>query len=228
MSKFIILNHKMNLEYEEVYPYINELNQLETKNNIIVCPSSLYLEDFINHCHWGVGAQNVHDKENGNYTGEISTLQLKSMGIEYSIIGHYERKKYFHETTKDVQKKLISCLESNISPILCFGETGEDKDILKDLDALLEDVSNIDFIIFAYEPLKVKENLEVPEIQEQVEMIYHHLQDKYHSKPNIIYGGGVEQKDINDLLDNDFINGLLIGKISANIEKITKIITKIK
>ena len=228
MSKFIILNHKMNLEYEEVYPYINELNQLETKNNIIVCPSSLYLEDFINHCHWGVGAQNVHDKENGNYTGEISTLQLKSMGIEYSIIGHYERKKYFHETTKDIQKKLISCLESNISPILCFGETGEDKDILKDLDALLEDVSNIDFIIFAYEPLKVKENLEVPEIQEQVEMIYHHLQDKYHSKPNIIYGGGVEQKDINDLLDNDFINGLLIGKISANIEKITKIITKIK
>lgn len=228
MSKFIILNHKMNLEYEEVYPYINELNQLETKNNIIVCPSSLYLEDFINHCHWGVGAQNVHDKENGNYTGEISTLQLKSMGIEYSIIGHYERKKYFHETTKNVQKKLISCLESNISPILCFGETGEDKDILKDLDTLLEDVSNIDFIIFAYEPLKVKENLEVPEIQEQVEMIYHHLQDKYHSKPNIIYGGGVEQKDINDLLDNDFINGLLIGKISANIEKITKIITKVK
>lgn len=228
MSKFIILNHKMNLEYEEVYPYINELNQLETKNNIIVCPSSLYLEDFINHCHWGVGAQNVHDKENGNYTGEISTLQLKSMGIEYSIIGHYERKKYFHETAKDVQKKLISCLESNISPILCFGETGEDKDILKDLDTLLEDVSNIDFIIFAYEPLKVKENLEVPEIQEQVEMIYHHLQDKYHSKPNIIYGGGVEQKDINDLLDNDFINGLLIGKISANIEKITKIITKVK
>lgn len=228
MSKFIILNHKMNLEYEEVYPYINELNQLETKNNIIVCPSSLYLEDFINHCHWGVGAQNVHDKENGNYTGEISTLQLKSMGIEYSIIGHYERKKYFHETTKDVQKKLISCLESNISPILCFGETGEDKDILKDLDTLLEDVSNIDFIIFAYEPLKVKENLEVSEIQEQVEMIYHHLQDKYHSKPNIIYGGGVEQKDINDLLDNDFINGLLIGKISANIEKITKIITKVK
>lgn len=59
-------------------------------------------------------------------------------------------------------------------------------------------------------------------------MIYHHLQDKYHSKPNIIYGGGVEQKDINDLLDNDFINGLLIGKISANIEKITKIITKVK
>lgn len=228
MSKFIILNHKMNLEYEEVYPYINELNQLETKNNIIVCPSSLYLEDFINHCHWGVGAQNVHDKENGNYTGEISTLQLKSMGIEYSLIGHYERKKYFHETTKDVQKKLISCLESNISPILCFGETGEDKDIIKDLDTLLEDVSNIDFIIFAYEPLKVKENLEVSEIQEQVEMIYHHLQEKYHSKPNIIYGGGVEQKDINNLLDNDFINGLLIGKISANIEKITKIITKIK
>lgn len=227
MSKFIILNHKMNLEYEEVYPYINELNNIDTNYNIIVCPSSLYLEDFINHCNWGVGAQNVHEKTNGNYTGEISTLQLKSMGIEYSLIGHYERKKYFHETIKNTNQKLLSCLDSNISPILCFGETGKDQDIINDLDSLLDQVSNIDFIIFAYEPLKVEEKLEVTEIKEQVEMIYHHLYEKYKSKPNIIYGGGVEQKDIKELLSSDYVNGLLIGKISANIDKVKKIMKSI-
>lgn len=227
MSKFIILNHKMNLEYEEVYPYINKINNIDTNNNIIICPSSLYLEDFINHCHWGVGAQNVHEKEQGNYTGEISTLQLKSMGIEYSLIGHYERKKYFHETLEKTKQKLEACLESNISPILCFGETGRDEDILHDLNILLENIPNIDFIIFAYEPLKVEAKLEIDKIQEQVEMISEYLQEKYHSKPNIVYGGGTEQKDIKKLLASNQLNGLLIGKISANIDKITKIIESI-
>ena len=227
MSKFIILNHKMNLEYEEVYPYINKINNIDTNDNIIICPSSLQLEDFINHCHWGVGAQNVHEKEQGNYTGEISTLQLKSMGIEYSLIGHYERKKYFHETLEKTKQKLEACLESNISPILCFGETGRDEDILHDLNILLENIPNIDFIIFAYEPLKVEAKLEIDKIQEQVEMISEYLQEKYHSKPNIVYGGGTEQKDIKKLLASNQLNGLLIGKISANIDKITKIIESI-
>ena len=103
MKKFIILNHKMNLEYDEVVPYIQELNKIETENNIIVCPSNIYLSDFMNYCTWGVGAQNVSEKLDGNYTGEVSTLQLKSIGVEYSIIGHYERKKYFKETNKQIK-----------------------------------------------------------------------------------------------------------------------------
>lgn len=227
MSKFIILNHKMNLEYEEVYPYINQLNNIETTNNIIVCPSNIYLLDFINHCSWGVGAQNVFQKKSGNYTGEVSTLQLKSMGIEYSIIGHYERKKYFKEKISQTHEKLEACLDSNISPILCFGETGLDKDIISQLDILLEGISNIDFVIFAYEPLRVEEKLEVEEIKEQIEMIYHYLYEKYHSKPNIVYGGGVVEKDIQDLLTCKYLNGLMVGGISSNIDKVEKIIKKL-
>ena len=103
MKKFIILNHKMNLEYDEVVPYIQELNKIETENNIIVCPSNIYLSDFMNYCTWGVGAQNVSEKLDGNYTGEVSTLQLKSIGVEYSIIGHYERKKYFKEKGEKIR-----------------------------------------------------------------------------------------------------------------------------
>lgn len=215
------------MEYDDVYPYINEINKLDTDNNIIVCPSNIYLSLFINHCNWGVGAQNVYEKMDGNYTGEVSSLQLKSLGVEYSIVGHYERKKYFHETLPGVKRKLEACLDSNISPILCFGENGKDKDILHDLDILLEGISNIDFIIFAYEPLMVDDKKDIEEIQEQVDMIYNYLYDKYHSRPNIVYGGGVVQKDIKELLKSDKLNGLLIGKISANIDKVKKIVKNI-
>ena len=73
MKKLIVLNHKMNLEYDEVVPYIKKLNEIETTNDLIVCPSNIYLTDFINYCSWGVGAQNVFHEESGNYTGEVST-----------------------------------------------------------------------------------------------------------------------------------------------------------
>ena len=227
MKKLIVLNHKMNLEYDEVVPYINKLNEVNTTNNIIVCPSNIYLSDFINYSNWGVGAQNISEYTNGNYTGEVSSLQLKSLGIEYSIVGHYERKKYFNETSKDINKKLIECLNSNISPILCFGETGNVEDALDDLEILLKDINNIDFIIFAYEPLKVSYKEEIFDIEIQIKEIYNYLKDKYNSSPNIIYGGGVAQKDINNLLEIPELNGIMIGKISSNIDKIEKIIKSI-
>ena len=227
MKKLIVLNHKMNLEYDEVVPYINKLNEVNTTNNIIVCPSNIYLSDFINYSNWGVGAQNISEYNNGNYTGEVSSLQLKSLGVEYSIVGHYERKKYFHETSKSINKKLIECLNSNISPILCFGETGNVEDALDDLEILIKDINNIDFIIFAYEPLKVSYKEEIFDIEIQIKEIYNYLKDKYNSNPNIIYGGGVSQKDINALLEINELNGIMIGKISANIDKIEKIIKSI-
>ena len=89
MKKLIVLNHKMNMEYDEVHNYIKRINEIDTNNNIIVCPSAIYLESFINHCSWGIGAQNIYYESLGNYTGEISTLQLKSLGIEYSLVGHF-------------------------------------------------------------------------------------------------------------------------------------------
>ena len=228
MRKMIILNHKMNLEYDQVHDYINKLNNLKTDNNIIVCPTDIYLESFLNYCKWGVGSQNFYYKSLGNYTGEVSILQLKSMGIEYSLVGHYERKKYFHETNKIIHEKLVACLEANIMPILCFGETGDVEEAIETLDILLKDIQNIDFIVFAYEPLKVSNNVTVEQIRDDVGAIYNYLNDKYKTKPNIIYGGGVSKDDINKLLEIDSLNGILIGKISSNINKISKIIESIK
>lgn len=228
MKKLVILNHKMNLEYDEVADYINRINQIETDNSIIVCPSNIYLLDFVNYCHWGVASQNVSDKLDGNYTGEISTLQLKSLGVEYSIVGHYERKKYFGETNQDVNRKLNACIDANISPILCFGETGNYDDAIEALEDLLEGVPNIDFIVFAYEPLKVKDEESVEDIKEQIRNIYQYLFDKYHSRPNLVYGGGIASKDVRELLDLEELNGIMIGKISSKIEKIEKLLKQMK
>lgn len=228
MEKLIVLNHKMNLEYDEVIPYIERINNIDTNNSIVVCPSNIYLSDFVNYCNWGVGAQNIFALEGGNYTGEVSSLQLKSMGVEYSLVGHYERKKYFNENNKIINKKLLACLESNIMPILCFGENGNIEGIKDDLDELLNDVSNIDFIVFAYEPLKVDSDLEIDTIEEHVEIIYDYLYEKFGSRPNIIYGGGVVKKDVLRLFSMEKLNGMLIGSVSSNIDKIEKIIKDIK
>ena len=228
MKKLIVLNHKMNLDYDEVYPYINRINKIETENDIIVCPSNIYLIDFINHCNWGVGSQNVYYKENGNYTGEISTTQLKSLGIEYSLIGHYERKKCFGETDQVINKKLKACLDSNIIPILCFGADGEAEELIAELKVLLNEIKRIDFIIFAYEPLKIDDSIDLEKIKTGIEEVHNYLYDLYETRPTIIYGGGVANKDIEELLNIENIDGLLIGKISSNIDKIEKVIKTIK
>lgn len=227
MKKLIVLNHKMNLEYDQVIDYIQKINKIETSNNIIVCPSNIYLETFINHCNWGIASQNLHYEKNGNYTGEVSSLQLKSLGVEYSLVGHFERKKYFHEDNQIINRKLIACLESNIQPILCFGETGRLDDIKKSLDELLKNIENIYFIVFAYEPLIISGDIDIDKINEDVDEIYNYLYEKYKTKPNIIYGGGVVNDDINELLKNDKLNGILIGTISSQIDKISNVIEAI-
>lgn len=221
MKKMIVLNHKMNLEYDEIHNYIKKINEIDTTNNIIICPSNIYLETFMNHCTWGIGSQNVYHEESGNYTGEVSTLQLKSLGVEYALIGHYERKKYFHENNKTINQKLIACLETNIQPILCFGESGNLEKIKNDLEELLEGIENIDFIVFAYEPLKVSNKETINQINEDIESIYHYLKEKYQTRPNIIYGGGVAKEDINKLFEIEKLNGILIGKISSNINPVS-------
>lgn len=227
MNKMIILNHKMNLEYDQVYEYIDGLNKFETSNNIIICPSNIYLENFINNSTWGIGAQNVFEKIEGEYTGEISTLQLKSLGVEYCIVGHYERKRYFNETYEVINRKVISCLESNIIPIVCIGSSGIKDSVTEELDLILKDIQNIDFIVFAYEPLELDQIPDVERIEDDINFIYEYLYSKYESRPNVIYGGGVNKENIQSIMDLDNLNGVIIGKVSCDINQIKNIIENI-
>lgn len=233
MKKLLIFNHKMDLLYDDLYYYIERTNNIDTDNDIVICPSSIYLEAFLNNSEWSVGTQNFHYATDGNHTGEISTDQLKSLGVEYAIIGHYERVSEFNENKTIVNEKLIAALDSNIFPILCFGENLDEdyKEVLpKLLDAYLKNIQNIEFIIFAYEPIYAVGTGTLPKpekIKEITTFISNYLEDKYNKKPILLYGGSVDSGNVHDIINLDSINGVLVGNASASINEVERIIDNI-
>lgn len=233
MKKLIICNHKMNLLYDDLYDYIARMNNIETEGDIIICPSNIYLEAFLNNCDWPIGTQNIHYSTDARHTGEISTDQLKSLGVEYTIVGHYERVSEFNENKTIVNNKLIAALDSNIFPILCFGEDMDEdyqEVIPKLLDAYLKDIQNIQFIIFAYEPIYAISSGTLPnidKIKEITSFVSNYLEKKYNQKPCLVYGGSVDNTNINDILKIESLNGVILGDISSNIKEIEKIMKNI-
>ena len=218
--KIIVLNHKMNLYYEELDNYINRVNKLE--NNLIIAPSNIYLLEFINKCKHQISSQDICYIEEGNYTSKVSWHQMKSIGIKYSIIGHSEK---FEDINK-TNLKLKTCLDNNIKPILCFGNN---QDPLELIDILTKDIEFIDNIIFAYEPIDNinKENININEIKQNINKISSHLTYKYHTKPILLYGGGINQNNINDIYNIEELQGILIGSISSNIDELDNILIKL-
>lgn len=233
MKKIIVFNHKMSLLYEDLYNYIERTNNLETDNDIIICPSDIYLEAFVNNSDWSIGSQNLNYNTDAKHTGEISTDQLKSLGIEYSIIGHYERVRDFNENAVIVNNKLIATLDANIFPILCFGENLDDdyhETIPKILGKYLKDIENIEFIIFAYEPIFAIGTGALPStqrIEEVTNFVSKYLEDKYKRKPNLLYGGSVDSSNISNIINIEGIDGVLVGDISSDIKEVERIIERV-
>ena len=229
--KIIILNHKMNLYYEELSNYIERINNLE--RNIIIAPSNIYLLEFIKKCKHKISSQDICYIEQGNYTSKVSWHQMKSIGIKYSIIGHSEK---FEDINK-TNLKLKACLENNIKPILCFGNNQDPlelidiltKDTKELINKLTKDIESIDNIIFAYEPEYNinKENININEIKQNIKKIYQHLTNKYQTKPTLLYGGGINEHNINDIYNIEELQGILIGSISSNIDELENLLLRI-
>lgn len=233
MNKLVVLNHKMSLLYEDLYSYIEMLNNVNTDCDIVVCPSDIYLEAFLNNSDYAVGCQNINYSLDVNNTGEISTDQVRALGVEYAIIGHNERVEKYHENKNIVNMKLIAALEANILPILCFDENIDEdykESIPKILDAYLKDVLNIDFITFAYEPVYAIGTGTLPSIdriKEVTSFISEYIEDKYHKKPSIIYGGSVDSNNIDKIINIEGLSGVMVGAISSNIKEAQKIFKNI-
>ena len=229
MKKLIVLNHKMSLLYDDLYSYIERTNNIDTDHDVIICPSNIYLEAFINNSEWSVGAQNMHYDTLELHTGEVSSLQLKSLGIEYTMVGHYDRVNEFKENASIVNQKVIAALDSNIFPILCFGEDIDEdyKDVLpKLLDSYLKDIDNIEFIIFAYEPIYALGTGALPNVRKIVEVsefVSRYLENKYNKKPILLYGGSVDSSNIKDIIDIELLDGVVVGNISSDIKEVERI-----
>ncbi len=131
--KVIAGNWKMNMLPNEAINFIQELEPLvkNTENEVVICAP--YTDLFytilnVQNTNIKMGAQNMHFEESGAYTGEISGKMLRSIGVEYVIIGHSERRQYFAETDETVNKKIKSAFENNLKPIVCVGETLEERE----------------------------------------------------------------------------------------------------
>ena len=239
-----IANWKMFGDLNSVKSIQSVINLSKKKNykiaKIIYCPPYTLLNNFViktRKTNLDVGAQNCHYEMNtGPFTGSISTTMIKKLGAKYVIIGHSENRSN-GETNNLINKKIHSAILNNLNVIFCIGENLFEKKnkktnkILKKQIAMgLKKIKKIDKIIFAYEPVwsigtgKVLTN---KELTKQVINIKKIIKNKFkNQKTKIIYGGSVNNQNINNLKQIKEINGFLIGGASQNSKKFIDIIKK--
>ena len=227
-KKVIAGNWKMNMLPNEAINFIQEIVPLikDTKNEVILCApytDLFYVLLNVQETNIKVGAQNVHWEENGAYTGEISPKMLKSIGVEYVIIGHSERRQYFNETDETVNKKVKSALNYGLKPIICVGETleqrenGETKKIITTQTRLaLEGIEKekMKDIIIAYEPIwaiGTGKTATVEDANESIKAIRKEIEEIYDSNISeeviIQYGGSVKSTNAKELFTASDIDG---------------------
>lgn len=228
----IILNNKCNLNKEEFDCYYDNLRSLVSCHQLVLCPSNIYLEK-VNLSHISLGSQNVSGFGNGSYTGEISANQLKSLGVEYTIVGHSERRKYQKEDNHMINQKIKELLDQNITPILCVGETEEEKEsnqtlnkIQKELEECLNGFSNKEKVIIAYEPIWAIGTGNTL-TKKEIEDILLKIKENYPSN-KLIYGGSVNEKNIEQLKDSTVMDGFLLGGLSLKIEELKLFLEKVE
>ena len=244
-KKVIAGNWKMNMLPNEAIDFIHELTPLvkNTKNEVILCVP--YIDLFYallntQGTNIKIGAQNMHWEEKGAYTGEVSAQMLKSIGVEYVIIGHSERRQYFAETDESVNKKIKSALACDLKPIVCVGETlkqredGQTKEVVtKQIEKAFEGISPeyLDKIIIAYEPIwaigtgktatKEDANTTIMQIRKKLGEMY----GQNEAEGVIIqYGGSVKSSNAKELFEMSDIDGGLVGGASLKAEEFSKIV----
>ena len=247
-KKVIAGNWKMNMLPNEAINYIEEFAPLvkDTNNEVILCvpyTDLFYVLLNTQGTNIKVGAQNMHFEETGAYTGEIAPSMLKAIGVEYVIIGHSERRQYYNETDESVNKKVKAAFSNNLKPIVCVGETLEEREAEKTVEIITnqtklaleglteEQVKNT---IIAYEPIwaigtgktatSEDANNSIIEIRKEIEKIY----GKDVADCVIIqYGGSVKSSNANELFTTSDIDGGLVGGASLKPEEFAKIVTSV-
>ena len=211
--------------------YQNELKKIESSYQLVICPSQVYLNS-IDLPTFDLGSQNVSSYHQGAYTGEIYAHQLKSLDVKYCLVGHSERRKYQRETNKDINEKIKRLLEEEITPILCIGETKEQKDskktksvLLSELNECLSGINNNDIII-AYEPIWAIGTGITP-TKDEVEDVLKEIK-KVYQKNKLIYGGSLNQENIVEFKTSYLIDGYLLGGLSLKPQELKDFISKIE
>ena len=229
----IALNNKSNLTKEEFLKYKEDIQKLNFKtSNVILIPSNIYLAA-ANIPNISLGSQNVSMYEMGPHTGEVSASQLKQLGVSYCLVGHSERRREQHETNIEIRNKIKNLLNQGIIPILCIGETKEEKNtahtvIYQELQEALIGLTEEELkkVIIAYEPVWSIGTGLIPTSTE-IESIVTKIKETY---PNnlVLYGGSVTLENIEKLTQENAVDGYLLGGLSLQLDKVQILIDKIE
>ncbi len=243
--KVIAGNWKMNMLPNEAISMITELTPLvkEADCEVVLCvpfTDLFYSLLTAQGTNIKIGAQNMHFESKGAYTGEVSGPMLKSIGVEYVIIGHSERRQYFNETDETVNKKVKTAFANNLRPIVCVGESLEQREagiafevITEQTEKALEglDENQVQNTIIAYEPIwaigtgktatKEDANEACKKIREKIAKIYG---QNTAERVIIQYGGSMKSENAKELLEMSDIDGGLIGGASLKADSFAKIV----
>ncbi|MDF2965222.1 MAG: tpiA [Rickettsiaceae bacterium] len=233
MDYTFIANWKMNFTFELAHDFCEKLeNSPAPREHIILSVPELYLLPLKQHFRaLKFASQDVSivQEKFGSYTGEVSAYMLKEHGINHTIIGHSERRKYFNETNEIIKSKINNCINAGITPIVCVGESRQERENGVYLEAITQQIHasippGCQDYILAYEPLWSIGTGIIPS-HEQIEEITSYLYQEaiLENDVKIVYGGSVESKNVRDILNIPGISGVLIGKASLDAEEFIKL-----
>ncbi|NCU34032.1 triose-phosphate isomerase [Candidatus Saccharibacteria bacterium] len=247
-KKIIVANWKMNLDMQESSLYLYKLSEkviVHRALEIILAPSIFTLQSLslqVNHRQFKLAAQNFYWRDSGAFTGEVSISQLRGI-VQYAIVGHSERRHIFGETDKDIRAKVAATLRNDITPILCIGETSDERNnnetnmVINDqLIGGLANVSSEDVggVIIAYEPvwaIGTGDNAVPRDVEKAVRTIRSQIRHLYGEKASkeikVLYGGSINSDSAADYAAVPGVDGLLIGGASLNADQFTQIIEKV-
>ena len=239
----------MNKGFEEAEELISEIEEkLQDYNfetEIVLCPPMLYAELVTDHANeegsqFYAGVQNVSEFENGAYTGEVSAEMLAEMDVSFCIVGHSERRKYFGETNEIVLKKMLRLLTNDIVPVMCCGETLEERKSGKHFDVVQKQIEEtiyqltpkqLESTMIAYEPIwaiGTGETATPDQAQEMLSFIRSLIEKKFGTEmavnTYILYGGSCNGKNALELFSQPDVDGGLIGGASLKADEFLKII----
>ncbi|MDI6863463.1 MULTISPECIES: triose-phosphate isomerase [Pseudothermotoga] len=230
-------NWKMHKTNEEAKLFVNRLiNDLAGKRfKIVVCPPFVSLTDVVEitrGTNISIGAQNCHFERSGAFTGEVSAAMLKAIGIEYVIVGHSERRKYFNETDEMINRKVKSVLSEGMKPILCVGETKEEREkgltfcvVEMQIRHALYGLSRqeVENIVIAYEPVwaigtgVVAKPEQAQEVHRFIRKLLSELYDtKLAESIPILYGGSIKPDNFFAIMAQPDVDGGLVGGASLD------------
>lgn len=234
--KYLICNFKNKLLKEDIIKYNNSLGDIETKIKLVLCPPSIYLSLF-DKTGYDLGVQDISSFMDKTITGEIEASQVESLGATYVIVGHSERRMYKHEINIDFINKINNALENKLNVIYCIGETLSDKENGSTYEVLEKQISevlnNVEIknIMIAYEPVWAIGTGNVPsgkEIKENIDFINDLLYEKYEIKLDILYGGSVNDENIEELCGIKGLSGFLVGVASLDVDKVKGMILEME